>query len=97
MLARDRDNARVRRWILLLYAGSALLMAPALTSPLVMREAVHAWWGWTPVPGPGLALYHAFVGGSVAAGLCWAGGAAHSAQRSGGASPRCASRSACRS
>ena len=32
MLARDRDNAAVRRWILLLYAGSGLLMAPALTN-----------------------------------------------------------------
>jgi signal transduction histidine kinase len=69
MLARDRDNESVRRWIRLLYLGSALLLAPALTSPSVMQEALLTWWGWTPVPGPGLTVYYAFVGGSVGAGL----------------------------
>jgi signal transduction histidine kinase len=69
MLARDRDTAGVRRWILLLYGASGLLLLPALTHPFVMREALRVWWGWTPVPGPGLAIYYASVGGSVAAGL----------------------------
>jgi signal transduction histidine kinase len=58
MLARDRDSGRVRRWILLLYAASGLLLVPALTHPFVMREALRAWW-----------VYYAFVGGSVTAGL----------------------------
>ena len=69
MLARDRDTALVRTWVRLLYAGSALLLVAAFTSPLVMREALRVWWGWTPVPGPLLVLQIAVSGGSVGAGL----------------------------
>jgi signal transduction histidine kinase len=69
MLARDRDTAAVRAWILSLYAGSAALLVAAFTSPAVILEPLHTWWGWTPVPGPAMALQLVVTGGSVAAGL----------------------------
>ena len=69
MLARDRDTPAVRSWIWALYAGSTALLAAAFTSPAVMTEALRTWWGWTPVPGPAMALQYVVTGGSVAAGL----------------------------
>jgi signal transduction histidine kinase len=69
MLARDRDTAAVRAWIWALYAGSGALLAAAFTSPAVITEALRTWWGWTPVPGPAMALQYVVTGGSVAAGL----------------------------
>ena len=69
MLARDRDTRLVRSWIGALYAGSALLLAAAFTSPTVIQEATRTWWGWSPVPGPAMALQYVVTGGSVAAGL----------------------------
>jgi signal transduction histidine kinase len=69
MLARDRDTTAVRAWISALYAGSAALLVAAFTSPAVILEPLRTWWGWTPVPGPAMALQLVVTGGSVAAGL----------------------------
>jgi signal transduction histidine kinase len=69
MLARDRDTNWVRSWTGLLYAISGALLVTAFTSPVVILEPLRTWWGWTPVPGPGMALQLVVTGGSVAAGL----------------------------
>jgi signal transduction histidine kinase len=69
VLARDRDTALVRAWVSLLYAGSTLLLAAAFTSPAVIAGAFDSWWGWSPIPGPGMVLQYVVTGGSVAAGL----------------------------
>ena len=69
MLARDRDTAWVRRWIRGLYAFSAPLLLAALFTPAMLPEAHHAWWGWTPVPGPLIPVQYSVTGGSVAAGM----------------------------
>ena len=69
MLARDRDTTLVRAWVRLLYFTSAVLLVAALTSSSVVREPLRAWWGWTPVPGPGMVLQYAVTGGSAMAGL----------------------------
>ena len=69
ILARDRDTALVRTWVRALYLGSAALLVTALVSPLVIAKPVETWWGWSPMPGPGMVLQYSVTGGSVAAGL----------------------------
>jgi two-component system, NtrC family, sensor kinase len=69
MLARDRDTGWVRAWVGGLYALALPLLLAALVSPAMIAEPHRAWWGWTPVPGPLLALQYAVTGGSVAAGM----------------------------
>jgi hypothetical protein len=93
MLARDRDTTAVRAWIWSLYAGSAALLAAAFTSPAVITEALDTWWGWTPVPGPAMAL-STWTGSSVPP--VWLGWSSRALGR-GARRPRSASRSASRS
>jgi signal transduction histidine kinase len=69
MLARDRDTEWVRLWIRGLYVLSAPLLVAALVTPAMIAEAHRAWWGWTPVPGPLLAVQYTVTGGSVAAAM----------------------------
>ena len=69
MFARDRDTALVRVWVRVLYVISAVLLVAAFTSSSVVKAPLHAWWGWTPVPGPGMVLQYAVTCGSAAAGL----------------------------
>jgi signal transduction histidine kinase len=69
VVARDRDTRLVQSWLAVLYLGSAALLVAAFLSPAVIREAARPWWGWTPVPGPAMALQFVVTGGSVAAGL----------------------------
>jgi signal transduction histidine kinase len=69
MVARDRDTKLVRGAIRAVYAASGLLLIVALTSPLMIGEALRTWWGWSPVPGPAMGVQYAVTGGSVGAGL----------------------------
>jgi len=69
MVARDRDTRLVRAAIRAVYAASSALLIVAVTSPWMIADAVRTWWGWTPVPGPAMALQYAVTGGSVSAGL----------------------------
>ena len=69
ILARDLDTTLVRAWVRSLYVISALLLVSALTSSSVVTAPLQAWWGWTPVPGPGMVIQYAVTGGSALAGL----------------------------
>jgi len=69
MVARDRDTELVRSAIRANYAVSGVLMIVALATPWLVEDAVRTWWGWSVVPGPGMAVQYAITGGSVGAGL----------------------------
>jgi signal transduction histidine kinase len=69
MVARDRDTRLVRSAIRANYALSGALLLLALTTPWMVAGAVRAWWGWSVVPGPLMAVQYAATGGSVGAGL----------------------------
>ncbi len=69
MLARDRDTTGVRAVVGLLYAASGPLLVTSLYSPVIIDRALESWWGWSPVPGPGMLLQYLVTGGSVGAGL----------------------------
>jgi signal transduction histidine kinase len=67
--ARDRETEWARFWVRALYLLSVPLLIVALATPAMLSGAHHAWWGWTPVAGPLLALQYAVTGSAVAAGM----------------------------
>jgi signal transduction histidine kinase len=69
LIARDRDSARVRNWTRLFYVLSGALLLTSLVSPAMISGVEHAWWGWSPVPGPAMAVQYVLTAGSVSAGL----------------------------
>src|SRR5262245_5744646 len=69
MVARDRDTTFVRSAIRAVYAASGVLLMVAFTSRWMIADAVRTWWGWSPVPGPAMALQYVVTGGSVGSGL----------------------------